>query len=928
MKKLAFALVTVCAAIHSLQAVNVTVRNFDDDLATVYVNGTATTNGQVVAVDGNVEVWLKDFRSDYYFRYAPASQTDRTLGFESWEGVPAGYETANPATFAPSGDLTVTPNVDVKGFCWQLDTGTRRIDDGHFCWGCAGTAANYKNDAARTIQLGVCVTNWWVTEATTKVKNHVLDCVERVRYNGKNYTISGLNAAYCFDYSRVGTLVVPPKCTSYATNLTYGNATYACVTNVVGFYDLTTATIGAATFIRSCASFSGPATNFVPRRAASFADYPYTSAKISGELLLEEVTTIGPMCFQNCSSLTSLRITSSKLTSISSTAFSGCSKMKELTFTGDLSKWTTLSTTAFGNAITNVNFTANPPSAAILDNLLSSQSSTVAAKNCKFSVDETRANWWSLVSSPLASEVAAGLPPNCMGVYASGNDRKAWIVGLKPINGILLEGDMSMSGNAGFVPHAGLENGSQVEMTAPAGYDQCLLQHQVDGQWVTYETVRATSFTYTHGTEIVRAVWSVDGAKLATKVNSYGGNIAISLVSGKELSSGVYEKGSVVRLTATGAATHPTSHFNGWTSGVTGDDATNAVVDITITEDVEAFADFYPDEWIYTNATMITDGEWKITASSLANGELSVNAASGGQNGVLWIDFSLPVRPYNDLTTNYVITAMNCTPTACRRLKLGPKFRTFSGTHFVDSTVLEDIYGLGGSSVTVFPYAFLCRCGSSPLHSKVYEANFFIPPGLQTIASSCDLSGAPFLKGTLELNDVRDFANFNMINNLLWNDTYGVGVTNVRITAEKPTNIPYGVVTKAHAESATIGMTNLLTAGTGVFYYYYDKGKYWCSVKDFTFLAHAPTVAALDNILFFNSNTSAVIRCSKHAPGWKELRMVDYWKQPEWAGRPAGTWGIYQTTTGHSTQGNVRRFYLVQRDSKYDRRSGLTVLVR
>ena len=32
----------------------------------------------------------------------------------------------------------------------------------------------------------------------------------------------------------------------------------------------------------------------------------------------------------------------------------------------------------------------------------------------------------------------------------------------------------------------------------------------------------------------------------------------------------------------------------------------------------------------------------------------------------------------------------------------------------------------------------------------------------------------------------------------------------------------------------------------------------------------------------------------------------------EWRARPAGTWGIYQTAAG-------KRFYLVQRDSKYDK---------
>lgn len=236
---------------------------------------------------------LKDFRSDYYFRYAPASQEDRTPALDCWEGVPEGYEKANPATFNVAGDLTITPNVDVKGYCWTLDTATRRIDDGHFCWGCGGTASNYKNDAQRTIRLGVCVTNWWVTEANSRVVDHVLDCVERVRYDGKNYTICGLYESYCFNYSRVGTLVVPPKCGFYVTNLTYGDKNYAFVTNVVGFYDLTTAEIGDATFGRPCAGFFGPATNVVPRRVVTVgSSWPFGSVEISGEMLLESIKTI------------------------------------------------------------------------------------------------------------------------------------------------------------------------------------------------------------------------------------------------------------------------------------------------------------------------------------------------------------------------------------------------------------------------------------------------------------------------------------------------------------------------------------------------------------------------------------------------------------------------------------------------------------
>ena len=79
-----------------------------------------------------------------------------------------------------------------------------------------------------------------------------------------------------------------------------------------------------------------------------------------------------------------------------------------------------------------------------------------------------------------------------------------------------------------------------------------------------------------------------------------------------------------------------------------------------------------------------------------------------------------------------------------------------------------------------------------------------------------------------------------------------------------------------------------------------------------------PPEATLDNIRVSYSartTTSAKpleIRCSKYAPGWRELAAAVDRSSDEWRARPAGTWGIYQTAAG-------KRFYLVQRDSKYDK---------
>ncbi len=53
--------------LHSAFCGTITVANFDEDLATVYINGTAATNGEarVVADGAPVTLELRDFRSDW-----------------------------------------------------------------------------------------------------------------------------------------------------------------------------------------------------------------------------------------------------------------------------------------------------------------------------------------------------------------------------------------------------------------------------------------------------------------------------------------------------------------------------------------------------------------------------------------------------------------------------------------------------------------------------------------------------------------------------------------------------------------------------------------------------------------------------------------------------------------------------------------------
>jgi len=99
------------------------------------------------------------------------------------------------------------------------------------------------------------------------------------------------------------------------------------------------------------------------------------------------------------------------------------------------------------------------------------------------------------------------------------------------------------------------------------------------------------------------------------------------------------------------------------------------------------------------------------------------------------------------------------------------------------------------------------------------------------------------------------------------------------------------------------------------------------TLERMNFLAHAPAVSALDNILVSYSartTTSAnplQIHCSKHAPGWRDLAATVDRSSEEWRARPEGTWGVYQTAAG-------TRFYLVQRSSKYDKNLQTIIIMR
>lgn len=910
LRKVVSAMAVLAAPVCGLAA-TLTVMNFDEDLATVYVNDAAVGHGEKVEVDGEVKIELKDFRNDYYFRCAPASQIDRSLMLESWEGVPESVSTQNPAVFTVDANLTVTVNVDVKGYCWHYEEidSVAQITNNVYRWK-FGNA----DDATRTMKPGAFLA---MVEETSE-NNLVLDFVERVRYKGKNYTLTESGTGWetvNYSGSHMGTWSLPQRFSRFGANL--ANGSDYMLKTIYGAYDIKSCIVQDMAFGRPRRDFDGPATNFVPRNLTAISSWAYMGcSKMTGELLLEKATGIYGDAFSGCNGITDLRLLSPDLAIVRSGAFN-CANLKNVTFGGSLAKLTTLEAGAFNaDVVTNFSFAVEPPSVALLDNLLAKAADANGAHACRLTVDPSMAGWWNLVALPTDAEIAAGLPDNCIGVYTAGDGkRKAWIVAGGDLGGILLVGDMTMSGNTGFVPQP-VAIDQTIELVAPDGYDICEFQHWADGKWVAYEQKNGSVVGYTHTGELTRAVWRVDGVPFSPKVNAYNGTIAVELVSGSELTKGIYAKGSVVRLTATGAAEHPTSHFAGWIAGVDASVADRNVIELTLDSSVAPIADFYPDEWLYA-AGVMTDGEWTLNCT-LTDGEIAVTQATGGQNGILPLDLSLPVYDASAPDTPYAVGVLKTSPVNMRKLIVGPHFRSFNVGEFMrDSTVLERIDGLGTSQVTSIPYAYLYNCYQAPFCSAVCEANDYLPPGLLSVGDS--MGGAPYLTGTLEFNASTTFTGFSSFRSKMYKETINgevVGVTNLLLTAEGVENIPANIFYNARLSRLTIGSTNLLTVANGAFVNYDER------FRELVFLAHAPAVEALDKIVKLAATTNMTIYCSKYAPGWKELRCASYMRREEWSARPEGTWGLYETADG------TQRYYMVQRNSIYDTRRGLRVIVR
>ena len=894
----------------------VKIANFDEDLATVYVNGTPAPNGTVVNVpDGDtVTVDARDFRSDWYFAYAPNSQTDRTLALDYWGGLPAGtVSNTTTCTFTPREYLTiVVPNIDCKGHVWHT------VDN----------AAAISNTVYKMAASSFIATKRTVTASTYSAYyagDKVMDFAMRVRRNGINYTVTSLGTRRMFQSSGVTTIRVAPRLDTAVFALT--DSVGKQLTSFVGLADCAmTAVQGYLLYYDM--SISGPMSNHVPRVATSIGDQAYGRRPLTGVLPLPVIKTIGSTSFGGCSGITELYSESPNFTSIGTKAFSNASKMKKVTLASPV--LSSVAVDAFNVAITNLTYLSAPPASQTpLDNIIAPVAAADGAHTLRVHVPLCTPGWWDLVSEPTAAEVAAGLPERCYGTFVtSAGARKGWMIATDDVDASLVVTDMSQIGNAGYTIHAGLAAGGTLVLSRE-GFTSCDLQHfnRATGAWETFETVRAASFTYTHDGQLTRAYWKLDGYALNIFSDRHGGTFTISGAT-PIAGDNIYAPGAVLTITASGRAEHPTSHFTVWTSGVEGVASNSASITITMDADKVLTAAFDPDEWLFDTSTKkITDGEYTSSAAVTTNPvtkSVSVTGFTGGQNYMLWIDLSLPVFVPSEPETPYAVTWLAIgSNTTLRKLRFGLRFSGFNDSTFRGSTVIERLDDLGHTQVKNLPYCFLHDCGSAPLRSRVtYEANDFLPETLVSVGNYW-YTGGPYLVGTLRLPNFKTLPT-NGGNNFA---SRTEGVTNLYLTCEGlttlylDTNGDYSHFHSMKLQELTIGSTNLVSVKSGSF-----SGAA-STLERLNFLAHAPAAAALNNILTSYSSrttTSAKplqIHCSKLAPGWRALKADVDKSSAEWLSRPEGTWGIYQTAAN-------KRFYLVQRDSKYDEKLQTIIFLR
>ena len=159
----------------------ITVSNFDEDLATVYINGRPVADGEkyfLAPGESTATLELRDFRSDWYFAYAPPSQTDRSLALDYWGGLPEGVASnQNPCTLTVESDLTVVPNVDCKGHVWHVEDDGTSMSNTVYKLGVYSfrpATRSVTPDAFKAYYAG----------------DRVMDFAMRVRKDGVNYTVT------------------------------------------------------------------------------------------------------------------------------------------------------------------------------------------------------------------------------------------------------------------------------------------------------------------------------------------------------------------------------------------------------------------------------------------------------------------------------------------------------------------------------------------------------------------------------------------------------------------------------------------------------------------------------------------------------------------------------------------------------------------
>ena len=370
-------------------------------------------------------------------------------------------------------------------------------------------------------------------------------------------------------------------------------------------------------------------------------------------------------------------------------------------------------------------------------------------------------------------------------------------------------------------------------------------------------------------------------------------------------------------MTAVGAAERPRSRIRRWT-GVPAGQETNETVKLVLNGDMPVNALFRPIEWVYDPATKtITDGEYTSDARAnalIGDDGMSFGSFTGGQNYELWLDLSIPIYNPEDPTKDYWIAGVtadrNGSARSWKRVCFGPHIVYMPGAMFGGSANLDEMEHFGQIQVEALATLFFYNYGNGgPIKNRTYEAEDFYPPSLKRIGGLAFCDDAPKMKGkiTVGLNDISN------IDQLIARCS---AVTNWIFAAEDLPAIGWNSGSFLPT-AVTFASTNLTLGANGANVFHY------CDLKDLTFLAHAPSAAVMNSLTTtYLKNTNTVIHCSKYAPGWKELRMKGYSSCKEWAARPAGCWGIYQTDNGQ------KRFYLVQKNSKYDKRKGFAVLVK